>query len=293
MKRFERSGRERKRRTRRRPINVLASVLTTFSLYCGIASIFASINMEHERAAYWILAAIVLDTLDGAVARMTNSVSDFGKELDSLSDIVTCGVAPAVLIYTAYLMEGEDTGSILGPIGSMMAIIFVICSGLRLARFNAYQSTNHRYFTGLPVPAAAGTIASFALFAQHFELQVAFWIFGPATLVLAYLMVSTIRYPKEIKIFILAPKHAFRLLVLSVVVIVVFDFASQRSPAIVLLPLGLAYVLFGIVNEIYRRVARREEPAPLDTGTDPQADGAPTLPQASPSVGGVGDNPPE
>lgn len=258
IRKIRRSKRARKRRQRRRPINVIASVLTTFSLYCGIASIFASINEEYDRAAYWILAAIFLDTMDGAVARVTKSVSKFGKELDSLSDIVSFGVAPAVLIYSDYLLEEKHTGSIIGPTGSMMAIIFVICGALRLARYNVYQSEQRQSFAGLPIPAAAGTIASFVLFTSYFEWQVAFWMLGPLAIALASLMVSTIRYPREIHVLVLAPRHAFRLLILVVVAIAVFHYASRQfDAAIVLLPLGMAYVLSGIVNYLYNRIRKR------------------------------------
>ena len=96
-----RSRRFRQRKRRRMPINVAASVITTFALYCGIASIFAAIRDDFELASYWILAAILFDMLDGTIARLTKSVSDFGKELDSLADMVAFGVAPAVLIYNA------------------------------------------------------------------------------------------------------------------------------------------------------------------------------------------------
>lgn len=232
------------------PINVAASVITTLALYCGIASVFAAIRGNYEAASYWILGAIVLDMLDGTVARLTKSVSDFGKELDSLSDMVSFGVAPAVLIYTAYLLESEATDSFITPTGSMVAILFVICGALRLARFNVYQAERQDIFVGLPSPAAAGTIAAFSLFCQYFALQVAYWVLGPLTVILALLMVSTVRYPKKtMRVFVLAPRKAFQFLVLCVVGIAVFNYALQYSPAIVLLPLALTYVLFGAVNE--------------------------------------------
>lgn len=249
----------RARSTKRRPVNVVASVLTTFSLYCGIASIFSSISnpVEYQKAAYWILAAIVLDTLDGTVARLTHSVTEFGKELDSLSDIVCFGVAPAVLIYMGYSLEQQSTGSMIVPAGSMISIAYVIAGALRLARFNAYQSDRRDVFVGLPIPAAAATIASFALFTHIREMQVAYWVLGPLTLALAALMVSSIRYPKEIRIFIVAPKQAFRLLVLGVIAIAVFDYARQSSTAIVLLPLSVGYVLFGVFSDVYNRLKKR------------------------------------
>ena len=240
------------------PINVAASAITTFSLCCGIASIFASVRSEYAYAAYWIAAAIILDMLDGTVARLTKSVSDFGKELDSLADMVSFGVAPAVLIYNAYLLEGSVTGDFLAPTGSMVAIIFVVCSALRLARYNVYQADRTDLFVGLPSPAAAGDIAAFTLFCQAFDFQVAYWVLGPLTVALALLMVSNVRYPKKtMQVFVLSPRKAFRFLVLVAVGFAAFGYALEYSPAIVLFPLGMAYTLFGIVNELIVFTTRR------------------------------------
>lgn len=259
MKPIRPKKKQRKRRSkrRRRTINVLASVLTTFSLYCGISSVFASINGEFEIASYWILAAIILDMLDGTVARLTHSVSEFGKELDSLGDIVSFGVGPSVLVYMAYFQAEPSSEKLIDPTGSMLAIVFVICGALRLARYNVYQSTRRDYFVGLPIPAAAGTVASFVLFTQDLGLDVPIWVFGPLTLLLSGLMVSTVLYPKDrLKAFVLRPRHAFQFLVLCVIGIAVFDQALLISPAIVLLPLAAAYVLFGLSNDLYARGKR-------------------------------------
>ena len=227
---------------RRRPINVLASLVTTMSLYLGLSSIFASIQENYEAAAYFILGAIICDMLDGTVARMTHSISEFGKELDSLCDLVSFGVAPAVLIYHAYLYEGQQMGSAVGRAGSVVAISFVICAALRLARFNVYQSDRRDSFTGLPVPAAGGTVASFVLFMEYFELNVAYYVLGPLTVLLAALMVSNVHYPKDKmkKVFVQAPALGFRILAMSVVVFAVFHYAITHHPVIVLLPLAMA-----------------------------------------------------
>lgn len=265
-----------RRETRRRPINVLASVLTTFGLYCGIASIFAGIGGNYIRAAYFIGAAIVFDMLDGPVAKLTNSASEFGKELDSLCDLVSFGVAPAVLIYTAFLREGDVAeGSFVEGLGSFIAIVYVICGALRLARYNVYQSQVRDHFTGLPIPAAGGTVAAFVLFTLHYQWHVAMWVLGPLTLVLACLMVSNVRYPKDrLRAFVLSPRNAFRILILCGVGIGVFHFASSRSLAIVLFPMAMTYVSFGLVQEFYARVLRRRKrssaaPAPQPESVPP------------------------
>lgn len=260
--------RRKKRSRKRRPINVAASVITTFSLYAGLAAIFAAINHRFEVAAYWILAAMLLDTADGAVARLTHSVSDFGKELDSLCDAVSFGVAPAVLIYIAYLQGIDPTEGVSAPIASMIAIIFVICGTLRLARYNVYQSQRRDYFVGLPIPAAGGTLAAMTLFFEYFQFENRALFFGPATLLFAGLMVSTVRYPRDrMRKLILAPRHAFRFLVLCVFGIAAFHYASQYSPAIILMPIAVSYILFGIADEAHlrlRRTLRRQQPPHSD-----------------------------
>lgn len=269
---------KRRSKRRRRPINVLASVLTTFSLYCGISSVFASINGEYTTASYWILSAIILDMLDGAVARLTNSVSEFGKELDSLGDIVSFGVGPSVLMYTAYIQAEPAGETLIDPTGSMLAIVFVICGALRLARYNVYQSTRRDYFVGLPIPAAAGALASFVLFTEDLGWEsVPVWVFGPVILLLSVLMVSAVLYPKDrLKAFVLRPRHAFQFLVLCVIGIAVFDRAVQYSPAIVLLPLAAAYVFFGLTNDLYargKRILNRNKAAETDSslGQEPHS----------------------
>lgn len=266
------SRRWRKRARKRMPINMAASLVTTIALYCGVASIFSSIRGDYVDACYWILGAMVFDTMDGTVARLTRSVSDFGKELDSLSDIVSFGVAPAVLIYNAYLLEGEVTNSFLGPTGGMVAIIYVIFGALRLARYNVFQADRQDVFFGLPIPGAAATIAAFHLFSQKYDLHLAYWLLGPLTIALAFLMVSNVRYPKKnMSVFLLAPRKGFQLLVLFVVGIAGIHYAVEISPTIVLFPLTIAYVLFGITNEVVAFTTRKTALTPTEEKkeTDP------------------------
>lgn len=274
-----------KRRRRKRPVNVAASVLTTFGLYCGITSIFASIQLDHDRAAYWMIAAIVLDMLDGTVARLTKSVSEFGKELDSLSDVVSFGAAPAVLIYTFFSPEEAATKSVLTSTASMMAVVFVICTALRLARYNTFQSERQDIFFGLPSPAAAGTIASFALFTKsdlflkylNFHFQTALWIFIPVILILSLLMVSNVQYPKRnVRLFVLGPRKAFQFLVMCVAGIALFNLLYREySLAVVWLPLATLYVSTGLVHEIRARLrkssAAEGDEKPNLPGSDAQA----------------------
>ncbi len=249
-----------RRDLKRRPINVLASAITTFSLYLGLVSIFLAARERYEMAAFAILGAIVCDALDGTVARLTKSVSEFGKEYDSLCDLVAFGVAPAVLIYHAYLREEQIAGSSMGKTGSFMAIVFVICGALRLARFNVYQSGSRDSFTGLPIPAAGGAIASLVLFTEYWDLRVAFWVLGPFTLILAGLMVSPIRYPKDRmkKGLVFDPRNAFRALVFAGLTIAAIHYMAVHSPAMVLLPLFITYILFGIIDDAVTRLRTRK-----------------------------------
>jgi CDP-diacylglycerol---serine O-phosphatidyltransferase len=247
--------RRRKPGRQRRPINLLASVMTTFNLYWGLASMFASINGEIEKAAYYIFISMVFDALDGTVARITNSVSAFGKELDSLCDIVSFGVAPAMLIYNGYLLQSHDPQSALSLAGSMVAIVYVICGALRLARYNVFQAERRDSFVGLPIPAAAGTVASFALFTNYLDLNVEWWIFDPLLLLLAFLMVSQVRYPKDrLRRILLPPRKAFRVLVVCVLGLAAFHYARERSIALILLPLALTYLGFGIADTLYGKI---------------------------------------
>jgi CDP-diacylglycerol--serine O-phosphatidyltransferase len=293
LKPFRRDrAKQAKREGKRRPINVLASAMTTVSLYCGVASVFASIGSELEKASLFILIAIIFDALDGTVARLTKSTSEFGKELDSLSDMVSFGVAPAVLVFVTYLpasahlaMLSARTESIVGKSGSYMAIIYVICAALRLARFNIFQSERRDSFVGLPSPAAGGTIASFVLFLQYFEPSLetmrlgplASMVLGPLAILLALLMVSTVRYPKDrFKHFIVAPRHAIVALGMVALFILAVHSAVARSPYIVLFPLGMSYVLFGIGDTFYARYLERRLKRTQEASTD-QEGGAPSV----------------
>ncbi len=273
---------KRRHLVRRKPINALASFMTVLNLYCGIASIFASIGNEFEQAAIFILVGIIFDALDGTVARLTKSTSDFGKELDSLCDIVTFGVAPAVLVFTSYLPDAptlhlemtKHTESIIGRTGSYMAILYVICAAWRLARFNTFQAERTDYFTGLPSPAAGGTLAAFVLFLGYFESRLdnyqmgpfAYYMLGPMAVICGLLMVSTVRYPKnKMKSFLLAPRHALIALAVYAVIIVVIHYAVSKSPKIVLFPLGATYVLYGLGDTLFYTFFKRR-PAPVEEG---------------------------
>ena len=177
-----------------RGIYLLPSILTTFGMFAGFYSIIASINGDFTLAAISIMIAMMWDTLDGRVARLTNTQSDFGGEYDSLADLVSFGVAPALLVYEWSLSD-------LGRVGWLAAFIFLACAALRLARFNTQVGiSDKRYFQGLPSPAAAGVIASMIwLKFWNFEFffgiaTLSYYIGVVITVLCALLMVSNIRY---------------------------------------------------------------------------------------------------
>ena len=292
-----------------RPVNMAASVMTTMNLYMGVTSIFASIGNEFRWAATCILLAIVFDALDGFVARLTKSASEFGKQLDSLCDLVSFGVAPAVLVFMAYLPPGTHlplsarAESIVGETGSYMGIIYVICTALRLARFNTFQSDRRDSFIGLPSPAAGGTLAAFVLFLQYFENKLdaaplgplAYFMLGPTMVALALLMVSTVHYPKNrFKAFIVKPQHAFIYLATGAFLITVIHYAMTRSASLVMFPLATAYVCFGLLEAAWRRFTGKsaaalpdEADVADDSGSDDEMDDAEEEPaEASPRNAG-------
>lgn len=252
----------------RRGIYVLPSFLTVGNLLCGYYSILSSApgaGADLDRAAKLIGVAVVLDSLDGRVARMSNASTPFGKEFDSLADVISFGIAPAFLAL-AWGLRGMNPAATSHPtfvqniydLGWIATFAFVICGAWRLARFNIQgrdaanpRPHEHRYFIGLPIPAAAGVIAAIVHAAQG--RLITEWYWGAAWLVvtsgLAFLMVSTVRYPsfKEFDWRRRRPSVmviGIGLLVWSIV------FHSR----FVLLLIAVGYLLSGVVVEIRRRL---------------------------------------
>jgi len=163
--------------------NAIPNIVTAVNLVLGMYAIVFTFQGELFYAALFVVAAMVADGLDGRVARYFGVSSDFGKELDSLCDLVSFGVAPAIMAY-AYMLKDF-------PGGALIAAIFATCGALRLARFNVNTSVVKGYFMGLPIPAGGCVIATFVMLG----LKPGGWLFPLMVLVFAYLMVSTVRYP--------------------------------------------------------------------------------------------------
>ena len=239
----------------KRGIYLLPSIITTFALFAGFYSIVASINGDFTLAAISIMVAMLWDTLDGRVARLTNTQSAFGAEYDSLSDLVSFGVAPALLVYLWSLSD-------LGRIGWLAAFIYLACAALRLARFNTQVgSADKRYFQGLPSPAAAGVIASMIwLEFWNFEyldfgvVSLSYYIGVSITILCGLLMVSNVRY-LSFKELDATDKASFRFLLLIVLSFILLLY----KPNIVLFTAFFIYMLSGPFITIFGVYKRRQK----------------------------------
>lgn len=181
----------------RRGIYLLPNLITTGALFAGFYAIVAAIDGNFERAGVAVFVAMVFDGLDGRVARWTSTESAFGKEYDSLSDMVSFGLAPAIVAYQWGVARITEYGAVWGRTGWLAAFFFAVAAGLRLARFNTRAATvDKRFFEGLPSPSAAAIVAAFVWFSSEWRepglvgLIVAFAI----TALAGALMVSRFSY---------------------------------------------------------------------------------------------------
>ena len=246
---------------RRRGIYWLPNLITTAGLFCGFYAIVAAIIGRYQLAAVAVFVAMVADGLDGRVARWTHTESAFGKEYDSLSDMVSFGLAPALVMYEWSLHSMTDYGSGWGKVGWMGAFVYAVCAALRLARFNVRVGVvDKRYFQGLPSPAAAGILAGAVWCADSFDVP------GSALIIPAYiitvgagiLMVSSIGYYsfKDIRVQKKVP-FTMLLLVPAIIVVIVL------SPPNVLFVGFLGYALTGLAMalwRLYKRLGKKAAP---------------------------------
>ncbi len=222
---------------RRKGIYLLPNIMTSASLFSGFYAIVASIKLNLEQAAVAVIIAAVFDGLDGRIARMTNTTSRFGVEYDSLADLVSFGVAPAVLAYQ-WALRG------FGRLGWLAAFLYCATTALRLARFNTLAHTSKRYFLGLPCPAAAGTVATMLLFCAQLSIHGEMSRLAAMGLVyiLAFLMVSTVRY-YSFKDVPWLQRHPFSAMVLFLLLLSII----ASAPRICLFVLGISYAASGPV----------------------------------------------
>tara|TARA_Y100001935_G_scaffold223408_1_gene198817 strand:+ start:49928 stop:50713 length:786 start_codon:yes stop_codon:yes gene_type:complete len=233
---------------RGRGIYLLPNLFTTAALFSGFYAVLASMDGQFEKASLAIFLAMVLDGLDGRVARITNTQTSFGAQYDSLSDMVAFGLAPALVIY-------QWTLSNLGKIGWMAAFIFIAGAALRLARFNSQVDTSdRRFFTGLPSPSAAAVLAGGIWVAVDNSLSPDNWAWFAAglTVICGLLMVSNFLYHSFKRIDFKGKVPFF------IIVFVMLFFALVLSePPIVLFLIFFGYTLAGPILSAQRFVRRR------------------------------------
>lgn len=241
---------------RSRGVYLLPNLFTTGTLFAGFYAIVAAIDGNFARAGIAVFVAMIFDGLDGRVARWTNTQSDFGKQYDSLSDMVAFGLAPAIVVYQWGIRGIFEYGQLWGRLGWLATFFYAVAAALRLARFNTRTaaSADKRYFEGLPSPSAAATVAGFIWLVSDFRLS------GLPALVLAFLvtvligalMVSRFSYwsGKELNLRGRVPWAYALVIPLAYVVI-------SLSPAETLLGIFGLYALSAPLHWLWRKLRRR------------------------------------
>ena len=245
--RFRRFARQPKpegaEKPRRRGIYLLPNAFTTAALFCGFYAIVMAMNQKFEHASWAIFIAMVLDGLDGRVARLTNTQSEFGAQYDSLSDMVSFGAAPALVMYE-WSLRG------LGKLGWIAAFVYCAGAALRLARFNTnIEVVDKRYFQGMPSPSAAALMAGIIL--MMLELDISGmempWLYWGVSIFAGLTMVSNVPFYsfKDVNFRKSVPFIAVFLIALGLALIAI-------KPAVTLFPLFAVYGLSGYVITIWR-----------------------------------------
>lgn len=249
MKQAEHDPRPRARAGRklRRGAYLLPSLFTIGNIFFGFFAVVSALGGNVRRAAVLIFVAGILDGLDGRIARLTGTESDFGREYDSLADILTFGMAPALI---AYVSLSRD----FGRLGWLLPLFYLVCAATRLARFNVQaRSLDSRYFVGLPAPAAAGATAALLLFANDRSLTALLGAPLLFTLMLVgILMVSTFRYP-SFKRVDLRRRWSYRMILLLTAALLVIAY----DPPVFFLSVAILYTSWPPVAWLLERAGLR------------------------------------
>lgn len=242
----------------RRGVAILPSLFTTANLFLGFWAMVKTVQGHFGEAAQLIGAAIVMDLFDGRIARMTGTSSEFGAELDSLADVISFGVAPALLAYCWGFSED------LARVGWLGAFLFLVCGTLRLARFNVQRSVvDGRYFVGMPIPVAAGQVAAIVHFIpMRLQEKHEAALLLALLVALGLLMVSTIRY-QSFKNFDLRARRSYvHVLLIALALVVVL-----AHPEYVLLSVVTIYSLSGPAAQLVNLFRRgRSDPPAVSLG---------------------------
>jgi CDP-diacylglycerol--serine O-phosphatidyltransferase len=238
---------------------LLPSLFTIGNIYLGFVAVILALDGRYGRAGFCILLAAVLDFLDGKIARLTGTESDFGREFDSLADVLTFGMSPALCAWAWGLHE-------LGRAGWLVPLFYVVCTATRLARFNVQTTrVDSRWFVGLPSPAAAGTIASFLLVGAVRDWRP--WTnaaMAVGLVIIGLLMVSTFRF-WSLKALDFRQRRSYRMLLPLAAMILLLTF----WPEVVFPGLAVAYAASGPLLWLFGRFS---SPARVTPHSNPPAD---------------------
>ena len=241
----------------RRGIYLLPNLLTTASLFSGFYAIVAAIDKHFAPAGIAVFVAMVFDSLDGRIARLTRTETSFGKEYDSLSDMVSFGLAPAIVAYQWGVVRIAEYGGAWGRFGWLACFFYAVAAALRLARFNIRTVVDKRYFEGLPSPSAAATVAGFVWLSSQWHqpgltgLIIAFAV----TALAGALMVSRFSYFSFKKLDLEGPVRFISLL-LAVLAFVLI----ASDPPLILLAIFGGYAVSGPIVWFWRRIRRHRRP---------------------------------
>jgi CDP-diacylglycerol--serine O-phosphatidyltransferase len=266
-----------RRRTNDRPrlrtgLSIVPSLFTVGNIFCGYYSIISTLRGQWDYAAILIGIGYILDGLDGRIARLTKTTSDFGLQLDSIADVITFGVAPAILAFSWGFGASEGIeGSVarhVHQLGSVASFAFVVCGALRLARFNLQakkpaESGSKRYFVGLPIPAGAGMVAAVVHFFKTPTLLIgSALLWALLILFVAFLMISTVRYSsfKEFDVKKARPSLALFGTAMLISLIYLYSEVILLAMATIYLSSGLIHELVLVVRRFLPSAAIRPEP---------------------------------
>lgn len=224
---------------------IIPNLITVTGIFCGFLAAIASFQGRIEYASRCVMLAVIVDFLDGRVARRLNATSEFGKELDSLSDLIAFGAAPAIILYCWAFGRFAD------EFGILISFIYLACGAIRLARFNVSTGTvSKNYFQGLPIPGAAGAIVTLShMLPLPIESIYYSSLMMISTLAIAGLMVSTIPYPNAKNLSIKDVDFRAVVLILSVIIAI-----TWYSPKLVLLLGFWSYLLLGPILFIWNKI---------------------------------------
>ena len=243
------------RGTRRRALATLPSLFTLANMMCGFVAILVSIRGDHTLAAVLVGLSVVFDITDGAVARLVGAVTPFGLQFDSLADLVSFGVAPALLAFTLF-SEGRDGWD---PLGWVVCGLWVACAAIRLARFNTTidPTADKRYFTGIPSPGAAGVVlASVFAFGDQMQGRDRLWVLLIVA-VPALLMVSTIRFRSFRSLVSPKSGRPYGLITAAIVIVIGFVTVPVITGCVLAYGYLLAPVLVPALSPLARLVPTR------------------------------------